>query len=84
MAIAQFRGVASSTDVRTKKRERKEIGKTGKAVVEKPLQLLQVMLLDQSHLTGTKPFAAQLRLDRKEGILTELRRPLPGGGGCSL
>lgn len=82
MAIAQFRGVASSADVRTKKRERKEIGKTGKAVVEKPLQLLQVMLLDKSHLTGTKPFAAQLRLDRKEGILTELRRPLPGG--CSL
>ena len=84
MAIAQFRGVASSTDVRTKKRERKEIGKTGKAVVEKPLQLLQVMLLDKSHLTGTKPFAAQLRLDRKERILTELRRLLPGGGGCSL
>lgn len=35
----------------------------GKAVAEKPLQLLQVMLLEKSYLTETKPFAAQVRLD---------------------
>ena len=42
---------------------KKKYQRRGKAVVEKPLQLLQVMLHDKSHLTGTKPFAAQLRLD---------------------
>lgn len=63
MAIAQFKDIASSAHVRTKQRERKKYQRRGKAVVEKPLQLLQVMLHDKSHLTGTKPFAAQLRLD---------------------
>lgn len=64
MAIAQFKDIASSAHVRTKQRERKKYQRWAKAVAEKPLQLLQVMLLDKSHLTGTKPFAAQLRLDR--------------------
>lgn len=63
MAIAQFRDVASSAHVRFKQRKRKKYQRRGKAVVEKPLHLLQVMLLDKSRLTRTKPFAAQLRPD---------------------
>lgn len=63
MAIAQFRDVASSAHVRTKQMKRKKYQRRGKAVAEKPLQLLQVMLLEKSYLTGTKPFAAQLRLN---------------------
>ena len=63
MAIAQFRDVASSAHVRTKQMKRKKYQRRGKVVAEKPLQLLQVMLLEKSYLTGTKPFAAQLRLD---------------------
>lgn len=61
--LDQFRDVASSAHVRTKQMKRKKYQRRGKAVAEKPLQLLQVMLLEKSYLTGTKPFAAQLRLD---------------------
>ena len=47
MAIAQFRDVASSAHVRTKQMKRKKYQRRGKAVAEKPLQLLHVMLLDK-------------------------------------
>ena len=47
MAIAQFRDIASSAHVRTKQMKRKKYQRRGKAVAEKPLQLLHVMLLDK-------------------------------------
>ena len=47
MVIAQFRDVASSAHVRTKQMKRKKYQRRRKAVAEKPLQLVQVMLLNK-------------------------------------